>query len=197
MDAPFDPRPAFVAAVEQSRSVIAAVGPDDLTRPTPCTEYDVQQLLGHLIGVAGRIDHVGRGGFFADAPAMVEDIDPAAVPAEFRTRTASAIDAWSDDERLTATYQAPWGASPGFGMVAAYTQELVVHSWDLASAIGFDDLDPELAVGCLATAKQFVPAEIRTGEGVPFGPVVEVGDDADPYLQLAGWLGRHPLVDAA
>jgi len=196
MEAPFDPRPTFVTAVAQAQAVIDAVRPDDLDRPTPCAEFDVAQVLRHLVGVAGRIDHVGRGGFFADAPSVIDDLDLAAAPAEFRARSAAAIDAWAPDERLTATYQAPWGESPGFGMVVAYTQELVVHSWDLAQGIGFDDLDPALAAGCLATAKQFVPAEIRVSDDLPFGPVVEVPEDADPYLQLAGWLGRRPLVGA-
>jgi uncharacterized protein (TIGR03086 family) len=74
----------------------------------------------------------------------------------------------------------------------AYTQELTVHAWDLATALGRADLlDESLAMITEQAARQFVPAELRGGP-VPFGPVVDVPPDAGPYARLAGWLGRDP-----
>ena len=73
---------------------------------------------------------------------------------------------------------------------AAYMQELTVHAWDLAYTTGQTGaLDQRLAAASLDVARRIMPAEGRGGP-VPFGPVVEVPADADPYRQLAGWLGR-------
>ena len=44
----------------------------------------------------------------------------------------------------------------------------------------------------LATAKRILPPEIRGGDDVPFGPVIDAPADAGPYTQLAAWLGRRP-----
>src|SRR4051794_5368167 len=56
-----DPRPAFAGAVALAVDTAAAVRPDQLDRPTPCPEYDVRALLGHLLSVLRRVAAVGRG----------------------------------------------------------------------------------------------------------------------------------------
>jgi uncharacterized protein (TIGR03086 family) len=90
----------------------------------------------------------------------------------------------------------PFGTMPGRAAALAYTQELTVHAWDLASAIGrADGLDPSLAEAVTPLARQFVPAGVRGGP-VPFGPVVDVAADAGAYQQLVGWLGRDPAWSA-
>jgi uncharacterized protein (TIGR03086 family) len=193
VNAPADPRPNFAAAFAQAIAVTEQVRPEDLDRPTPCAEFDVRTLLGHLLGLAGRIDHIGRGGHFAEAPAVIEDFDPATVPAELARRRDAAVHTWSDDTLLTRSFPVPWGEAPGFGVIGVYVQELTVHSWDLAEAIGASGLDPALAEACLPVAQMVLPPEPRGGE-VPFGPGVAVAEDADPYERLAGWLGRRPLV---
>ena len=44
-----DPRVTFSRAAAQTAAVIAAVRPDQATRPTPCTEWDVRTLVGHVL----------------------------------------------------------------------------------------------------------------------------------------------------
>lgn len=98
---------------------------------------------------------------------------------------------WSDDRVLDQLLQLPWGRLPGAAAIVAYTGEVATHTWDLARATGYGEpLDD--AVGgraALAAAQRAVPAEPRGGP-VPFGPVVDVPADADPYTRLAGWTGR-------
>jgi uncharacterized protein (TIGR03086 family) len=86
----------------------------------------------------------------------------------------------------------PFGDFSGRVALMAYSQELTVHSWDLAKALGrLDLLDESLAAAALPIARQFVPAQPRGGP-VPFGPVVEVPAEAGAYAQLVGYLGRQP-----
>ncbi|MET0147561.1 MAG: maleylpyruvate isomerase N-terminal domain-containing protein, partial [Acidimicrobiales bacterium] len=47
-----DPRAVFGRAFATARTVLDGIGPDQFDLPTPCTEYDVRTLAGHLLAVA-------------------------------------------------------------------------------------------------------------------------------------------------
>jgi uncharacterized protein (TIGR03086 family) len=186
-----DPRPLFLHAADQAVGLLAGLAPSELDGPTPCTEYDVRALAGHVITVLRRITYVAAGGNALDVPQVtqVPDAELGSTAEADRDRLAQA---WSDDAVLDRMLVLPFGTLPGRAAAFAYTQELTVHSWDLATAAGRQGaLDPALAAAVLPAAQQFVPAQVRGGP-VPFGPVVEVGPDAGPYPQLVGWLGRDP-----
>ena len=51
-----DPRVLFATAYDTAGQVIGQVGSDDLHRRTPCDDYDVEQLLTHLLMVGERGD---------------------------------------------------------------------------------------------------------------------------------------------
>jgi uncharacterized protein (TIGR03086 family) len=191
-----DPRPVYARATEQAVALIKTVRPEQLGDPTPCTEFDVRTLLSHVVGGTRRIAVVGEGGDglavrpFADE---VEDDDWAAAYDEARTRVLAA---WASDARMTAPVRVPWGEVPGAAALSGYVMELVTHTWDLSEALGHPlELDPELAEFALATAHRVLPAE-RRDDSVPFGSVQPAPEGADPYAQLAAWLGREPLSRA-
>jgi uncharacterized protein (TIGR03086 family) len=96
------------------------------------------------------------------------------------------------EAQLDRDVTVPWGVVPGRAAGWGYVRELAVHAWDLASALGtVDALDPALADVVVDRVRAALPAEPRGG-GIPFGPVVEVPDDAGAYERLVGWLGRDP-----
>ncbi|MEV0803841.1 TIGR03086 family metal-binding protein [Kribbella sp. NPDC050281] len=185
-----DPRPMLIRALDQTQHLIDTTGPDDLDRPTPCPEYDVNTLLGHLLTVVGRIDLALNGGNALDIPHITTGVDD--VPAEWKQRRTALDETLAADGVLDRTCKLPWATLPGAAAIAAYTTELTMHSWDLAKATDrLGQLDDALATYCLPLVHQFVPADHRGGP-IPFGPVVPVADDASPYDQLAGWQGRTP-----
>nr|BFD82566.1 hypothetical protein StreXyl84_19670 [Streptomyces sp. Xyl84] len=193
---PADPRPLYARATEQAAALIAAVGPEQLTAPTPCTEFDVRALLGHVVGSSRRIAVIGAGG---DGLAVdtstdgVPDDGWSAVYEEVRTRV---LEAWASDERMAATVRAPWGVVPGRAALTGYVMELVTHTWDLNEALGRPmALDAELAEFSLANARR-VLAEPERDAQVPFGSAQPVPEGAGVYEQLAAWLGRRPLSRA-
>jgi len=175
-------------ALEQAERVIAAITPDRLTQPTPCTDWDVRELLTHLVLVARRIAVVGQGR--PGIAAQREQIPDGRVVEEFHKGREEAVRAWADDASLTRVVEVPFGRMPGAVVLGAYLPEAVAHTWDLWTAASSTiTLDPGLAEAALTAARRAIPA---ARDGFPFGPVVEVPAYADAYTRLAGWMGRDP-----
>ncbi len=75
-------------------------------------------------------------------------------------------------------------------LLGALTTDVLVHTWDLARAVGgADRLDPELCERGLRDAEK--ASGSRAASGL-FGPPVPVPDRADPQARLLGLLGRDP-----
>lgn len=186
-----DPRPGYRAALDWVAGLAAAVRPDQLDLPTPCTEYDVRALLGHLIGTVRRAVAIAEGRSPFDVPTAVTDVADHDLAGTYAQDAKRALDAWADEARLDSTVTVPWGQVPGRGAVGAYTNETLVHGWDLAVATGQDsEADPQLAAAILAVAQRAIPAEPRGGH-VPFAPPVEPALGAGPTERLANWSGHH------
>lgn len=186
-----DPRPLLLRAVDQAGRIIAGIEPDQAGLPTPCDDWDVAALAGHLVAVVRRITAVAEGREALSVAGTVTDVAPTDWGATYDEAAARLRAAWSDDALLDREMRLPFGTFSGRMAAGVYTEELTTHGWDLARASGQTAaLDPELALASLEIARRIVPAGIRGDGRVPFGAVVEVPEDADPYLRLAGWMGR-------
>ncbi|NLU76269.1 TIGR03086 family protein [Streptomyces sp. HNM0575] len=190
-----DPRPLWAPASAQMARLFDAVRPGRLEDPTPCAEFDVGALLSHVVGGTLRVARVGEGGGPGEAdPDARVDSGVSGVPEEgwcepYARACERFSAAWADDSKLDALVTVPWGTMPGRFALAGSVMEATAHSWDLAQALGRQDLlDPGLAGFALAVARRAVPEE--RGEGVPFGPALSAPEDADDYGKLAAWLGR-------
>jgi uncharacterized protein (TIGR03086 family) len=184
-----DPRPMFVRALDQAQQLMDSVRPDELHLPTPCTEYDVRTLLGHLLTVIGRIDLALSGQDIFSIPTVTQTEDVDGVWKERRSALEVTL---AEDGLLGRECRVPWGTVSGAVALNSYARELATHSWDLAKATArLDVLDDDIAMYLLPLAEQYLPAEPRGGQ-IPFDPVVPVAADAPPYSQLAAWQGRQP-----
>ena len=140
-----------------------------------------------------------------DMPPSTEVADDAWV-GTWTAHTARVEAAWPA-ERLGVMMTLPWATMPGSAMLAQYTNELSVHTWDLAVATGQHPAwdDSVLAVG-FAAIQRGMPSEGRATRfaevakalpaGVPFvppfGEAVAVPDDAPLIERLVAWNGRTP-----
>lgn len=170
-----------------------AVGDEQLSGPTPCPEYAVRNLLGHLLGLAIAFRDAGRkelGPTTDTSPdAAVPDIQPG-----WREALPEVLDelaeVWRDPAAWTGETRAGGVPLPGSvaGLVAL--DELVVHGWDLARATGQEyEPDPE----ALAATHAFLAASVDDpGRDSIFGPVVPVPDDASLLDRVIGLSGRDP-----
>ena len=209
--APFgddDPRAVFARAVATGGSVVAAVQPEHLGDPTPCDAFDVRRLLGHLVGVLRRVAAVGRSDDPLSVPQVVDDVDDLAWPAAWSHAAHQVRGAWSDDAVLTTVVRLPWTELPGAAALALYTNEVTVHTWDLAVATGqrpawdatavdvaFAAIRQGMPAGGRAAAFEAMRASLPEGlrdDEAPFAEAVEVGADAPAIDRLVAWNGRRP-----
>jgi uncharacterized protein (TIGR03086 family) len=200
-----DPRPILDRAIATCGAVIAGVRPEQLTKPTPCTDMDVRALLAHLVGVLDRVAVLGNGGnpFAVGDIAVADDRWPDA----WREAGRRAADAWSDDSVLERPMALPWIEGSGAEVLASYFSELTVHTWDLATATGQQpDWDDAVVAAAFDAARRILPAENRRAlyeqvsaargfdeVAVPFAEAVPISEDAPAIDRLVAWNGRDPL----
>ncbi|MER7401471.1 TIGR03086 family metal-binding protein [Streptomyces sp. NPDC000070] len=164
-----------------------------LADPTPCPEYAVRHLLGHLLGLTVAFRDAGRKdlGVTTDTSptSALPDIGPG-WREELPKVLAELAEAWRDPAAWTGMTRAGGVDLPGeiAGLVA--TDELVIHGWDLARATG-QEYTPDPAA--LRTCHDFLAAAVDDpGRGEIFGPVVPVEPDAPLLDRTVGLSGRDP-----
>ena len=178
------------AAAETAR-VVAAVRNDQLTAPTPCTGTSVAALLDHVHGLA-----VGLRLAAEKQPTGAPAASAEQLPADWRTRIPRELDALVAAWREPAAWEGT--AEPGgVQLPAAWAgrvalNEVLVHGWDLAVAIGEHyDADPVAARACLDHAAEFAAA-VPGARDTIYGPEVPVPADAPVFDRLLGVTGRDP-----
>ena len=185
-----DPRPTLFRCFDQAARVVRGVSPDQLRRPTPCSEFDVAALLAHIVGVGHRIAGIGRREDQTGALAVPLEVADDGWGAAFEASRDQALSSWLDDGLLDRKIELPFGTFPGAVVAQIYVLELTTHTWDLASATGQRAaLEEDLAEASLTFARGMLPPEPRGGL-IPFEAVVPVPEDAPAYDRLAGFLGR-------
>lgn len=187
-----DPRPAYAKAGALAATVIAAVEPATLRAPTPCSEFDVEALTRHLLSVGHRTLAMGRGETAESIPLDAPGVASEDFAADWaNTMTNQAIQ-WADDRLLGLPVVLPFATLPGAVMLSIYTAEILVHTWDLATALDVEpEWDDEIVTDAIVTLQMGIPAEGR-GPDMPFDPVRPTADDAPPIHRLVAWVGRTP-----
>jgi uncharacterized protein (TIGR03086 family) len=176
-------------AAARAREVVERIRPEQLTAPTPCSEWDVRALLNHLIGLNQTFADAAAG---APLPAPDADLAGDDPVHSFASATRAAEAALNAPGALERTYAVPWGETPGGLLAWILFADLVIHAWDLAKATGQStSLDPALCEEVLKVGRTIMRDEYRKPGGA-FGPEVAVPDDAPACDRLAAFYGRQP-----
>ena len=190
-----DRRRKLLDSYENAAVIVSGIDAADLSRPTPCPNYDVAALVDHIVEAGHRAAALGRGEVPppGDGSHHVELSD---APGQLRHAAEDAAQAWDDDARLSSKFTMPWGEEyTGATLVDMYLAELAAHAWDLARATGqIDELDPSVAVPALEGARAMIKPEYRdmVEPGSPFGEEVPPPPGADDWERLAAFMGRDP-----
>lgn len=183
-----NPTAPLAQAQDVARAVLANVGPDQLDGPTPCKDWNVGQLIDHLVGG----QHWARTGVQgAEMTETGEGASQGDFGATFDQAAQASLAAFAEDGALGRTVNPGFGDMPAAALMGLATTDTFTHAWDLAKATGQDtDLAPELATALLEQSQQAIQPAFRSEEGTIFGPEQEAPEGASPADQLAAFLGR-------
>ncbi len=161
---------------------LEAVGPEDWSLPTCCEKWDVTKLVDHAIGAQRMVPRaLGATG---DIDMTGDDLVQV-----WNTVRDAADRALSAPGALDEMVKLPFGEMPakdGFGFPLG---DLLVHTWDLARAIGVNDrLLPE---ACSVVYANLEPIDALIRAPGFFGSKLEPAADADAQDKLLAFVGRR------
>jgi len=179
-------------ALAATRSLVAGVGAGQWHDSTPDDDWDVHELVNHIVGgnwwaaelASGRtIEEVGDrldGDVLGDDPLSAYDASAAAARAAFEAPGA-----------MDAPAAVSYGPVPGSVYCGHRFLDVLVHGWDLAVGTGQSTkLDDDLVAACLEVVRP--QAAMLAGSGAFGSSDGTAPPDADPQTQLLMMLGRTP-----
>lgn len=166
--------------IRQARRVSAA----QWSAATPCVDWDVRALVNHVAGEYLWVPELLAGKTVAEVGNRLDGDLLGDRSLDVLTSACSAAQAAAAaPEALTRIVHLSFGDLPGAAYLNQMAIDSVIHSWDLARAIGADEtLDPELVDFAYEELHQHAE-EWRSGGA--FGPAKEPADDSSQSRLLA------------
>jgi uncharacterized protein (TIGR03086 family) len=159
---------------------LEAVTDDQWENPTPCTDWNVRELVNHVITIQRQIPE-GLG---------VSVDDEADAREKWNSVRAAAVEALRQPGVLERTMPGRGGEVPVEMALLPRLSDLMLHGWDLARATGGDErLDADTS----AIVLEFLEPndEILRSTGT-FGPKLDPPAGADAAVELLCFTGRRP-----
>lgn len=165
-------------------AAVRAVPADQWGTSSPCEEWSARDVVDHVVSNHRSIIAGVRG---EDPQNSSQDESP--------------LDAWTDAQRamdeLTGDPEAvateidgPVGRMPAGDVISRFVvMDTLVHTWDLARAVGADErLDDELVRECYDA---LLPMDAMIRRPRVFGPKLQPPPDADLQTEFLYFLGRR------
>ena len=182
-------------AASRLARLVTRVTDDDLGRPTPCPAYTLGDLVEHVGGLALAFGSAAAkdGKYGEQQPSG----DASRLSGDWRSRIGEDLAALAGAWRAPGAWEGMTriaGMDAPAGMVAiTAADELVVHGWDVARAVG-QPYDCELVL--LDAARRFLEGftspDAPAGPTVMFGPPRPAPDDAPELDGVIALAGRDP-----
>jgi len=165
--------------------LIDRIEADRWTAPTPCTEWNVRDLVNHLVGM-----NLVLVAMLEESPMPERGADRlGADPAGAYRRSAAALQAAAARPGVLERSQAtPVGVATGAERLQWRIVDLLAHGWDLVQATGLvAELPDDLAGQALTFVRAQLPRQSRAGR---FAEPQPIRDNAPAIDQLAAFTGR-------
>lgn len=189
------------AAVLESVRLVERAGPGDWDRPTPCDHWTLRLLVEHMgtqhIGFAAAARGEGSG------PAVWEPRRAGDDPVAWYRGTALALlDEFAQPGVLERRFALPEidteRTFPATTAIGFHFIDYVVHSWDVAAALGVRaTLPPAVVEAALPIALRVPGGARREQPGAAFRPALDPGegagaDGSGTWELILSALGRSP-----
>lgn len=180
-----EPDVQLATIIPMLEAVATNIDPAQLDDATPCRDYTVEGVLGHMTALATGFAPMFRGEQPGDAP-------PPSAPSGSVDAFVHAMDgllsAVESPGALDRTVTTPAGEMPGRVFARLVALDGLVHGWDLATATAQEWTPPAPLVAEIdAFAHEAISPEMRDGGG--FGPE-RTPTGTSPMQILAAFTGR-------
>ena len=191
------PLTPLATALTGTGRLVDALHDDEWDLPTPCSDWTVRQLVGHVVGGNRLVARTLRG----EPLPPVEQLgrrDPADQLGEdpstaWHTSADDLLAAFAVPGVLERAHTIPAGSLPGAAIVHLRVVETLVHGWDLAVATGRELAVPDTLAEAEIAFSRGLLGRLPAGR-TPFGPSRPVDDGAPALDRLAALLGRVPTT---
>ena len=165
-------------------AAVRAATPDKWEAQSPCEQWTARDVVAHVVeGHRGVISGV-RGG---QSQPLGADEDPRQA---WESASRAIDEITGDAEALAREIDGPIGMMSAGQIIGQFvTMDLLVHTWDLARAVGADEHLDEDSVRDAYEALKPMDAMIRQPK--VFGPKLEPPLDADQQREFLYFLGRR------
>jgi uncharacterized protein (TIGR03086 family) len=165
--------------------LIDRIAADQWMAPTPCTEWTVQDLVHHLVGMNLVFVALFEGSPMPERGAGRLGADPAGA----YHRSAAALQAAAALPGVLERSQAtPVGVATGAERLQWRIADLLAHGWDLVQATGVvAELPDDLAEQALTFVRAQLPSQPRAGR---FADPQPIRNNAPAIDRLAAFTGR-------
>jgi uncharacterized protein (TIGR03086 family) len=184
-------------ATQRLADLVARVRDDELSRPTPCPAYTLGDLIEHVGVMALAFRAAAEKDIASPNVNRTPAGDVAQLPADWRERIpadlAALAQAWAKPDAWTGMTRIAKQDAPAEMVGVTVVDELVVHGWDVARAIGQPySAEPELLGAAQTFLGFFASPDAPAGPEVPFGPSRPVDGDSAPLDRVVALAGRDP-----
>jgi uncharacterized protein (TIGR03086 family) len=185
------PLDALTLASSSFESVLDQVGPDRLAAATPCEDWDVAALVGHVFLGNEVAVALLDGASQAEALAILDTEHPGDLIVQCRSSLADQLARMRAVTDWDAVVHHVIGDVPASQLLGFRIADLTLHGWDLATAIGVDARIPgdlaALVYENMLPMAPFIGSIGMFGEG----PSGSLGEDADVQQRLLDLSGRR------
>src|ERR1700722_15135809 len=163
---------------------VQAAPPDSWDVQSPCTDWRARDVVAHVVEGHRRLIAEVAGG---DSGAMTADEDPKAA---WTSAYAAMRELTEDPEAMARSVPGPTGPMPLEQMLPQFVcMDILVHTWDLARAVGGDErLDEDSVRRAYETLK---PMDAMIRPPTVFAPKWPPPPGADVQTEFLYFLGRR------
>jgi uncharacterized protein (TIGR03086 family) len=176
----------FTKVADQFTRRVVAVPATAWDNPAPPEGWVARDVVEHLVEWVPSFLETYAGVELPTGPAVADD--PVGAWTALRDGLQATLD---DPETAVRPCNPPPGPTTVEQAVDQFmTNDILVHTWDLARATGLDEtLDPDEVHRLLVAMEPYDDALRASGQ---YGPRVHVPDDADEQTKLIAFTGRRP-----